>query len=96
VFAHAQGTGTTSHFKVGYTDIGPTIGLGGIGDAGIAFGGRFERGIKALPDLGNGVLGIEASADIWTYHNRFVGTDYDFRLNVGVTANYHRVKGNRR
>lgn len=87
---------TTSHFKVGYTDIGPTIGLGGIGSAGIAFGGRFERGIKALPDLGNGVLGIEASADIWTYNNRYVGRDYDFRyVNIGVTANYHfEVKGN--
>lgn len=96
VLAQAQGGSTTSLFKVGYTDIGPTVGLGGIGDAGIAFGGRFERGIKALPDLGNGVLGIEASADIWTYNNRYVGADYDFRyINVGVTANYHfEVKGN--
>jgi hypothetical protein len=94
----AQTASTTSHFKVGYTDIGPTVGLGGIGDAGLAFGGRFERGIKALPDLGNGVLGIEASVDIWSYNNRFVGTDYDWRyINFGLTANYHfEVKGNPR
>ncbi|MEP7383940.1 MAG: outer membrane beta-barrel protein [Gemmatimonadota bacterium] len=86
----AQGGSTTSLFKVGYMDIGPTIGLGGIGDAGIAFGGRFERGIKALPDLANGVLGIELSADIWSYNNPYTGGTYDFRYtNIGVTANYH-------
>lgn len=94
--AQAQGGATTSIFKQGYMDIGPTIGLGGIGDAGIAFGGRFERGIKSLPDLGNGVLGIEASVDIWSYNNRYLGSAYDFRYtNIGVTANYHfNVKSN--
>ncbi|MBK8648992.1 MAG: hypothetical protein IPN16_21135 [Gemmatimonadetes bacterium] len=95
--AAAQGKGAgSSLFAPGYMDLGPTIGLGGIGEAGIAFGGRFERAIKRLPDLGNGVLGIQVSADIWNYNNRYVGTDYDFRyLNLGVTANYHfEVKGN--
>lgn len=96
VAAEAQGGATSSLFKVGYMDIGPTIGLGGIGDAGIAFGGRFERGIKALPDLANGVLGIEASVDIWSYNNRYLTSAYDFRYtNIGVTANYHfQVKSN--
>ncbi len=94
--AQAQGGATTSIFKQGYMDIGPTIGLGGIGDAGIAFGGRFERGIKALPDLGNGVLGIEASVDIWRYDVPYTGGQYDWRYtNIGVTANYHfQVKSN--
>ena len=88
--AQAQSSSTSSMFKVGSTDIGPTVGLGGTGEAGLAIGGRFERGIKQLPDLGNGVIGIQASVDVWSYSNRFVGTDYDFRyIHVGVTANYH-------
>ncbi len=96
VTAGAQSSGGGSPFSPGYMDLGPTIGLGGIGEAGIAFGGRFERAIKRLPDLGNGVLGIQVSADIWNYNNRYVGTDYDFRyMNLGVTANYHfDVKSN--
>lgn len=95
--AAAQAKGAASStFAPGYMDLGPTVGLGGIGEAGIAFGGRFERAIKRLPDLGNGIIGIQASVDIWNYNNRYVGTDYDFRyLNIGVTANYHfDVKGN--
>lgn len=91
----AQGSGA-SIFKPGYMDVGPTIGLGGIGAAGIAIGGRFERGIRRLPDLGDGVLGIEASIDTWNYDDRFGGADFDFRyINIGVTANYHfQVKSN--
>ncbi len=87
---------SNSIFRAGYTDIGPTVGLGGIGSAGLAFGGRFEHAFKDLPDLGNGTLGIEASADIWSYNNRYVGVDYSFRyINLGVTANYHfNVKSN--
>lgn len=98
VTAAAQGTPTTATFAPGYMDLGPTLGLGGIGAAGIALGGRFERAIKRLPDLGNGVLGIQASVDMWNYSDRFVGVDYDWRyLNLGVTANYHfEIKGNRK
>lgn len=94
--AVAQAAAGSAPFSPGYMDLGPTIGLGGIGEAGIAFGGRFERAIKRLPDLGNGVLGVQVSADIWNYNNRYVGTDYDFRyVNLGVTANYHfDVKSN--
>lgn len=95
--AQAPGSaGTNSLFRSGYTDIGPTIGLGGIGSAGMAIGGRFERAIKQLPNLGNGALGIQASVDFWNYNNTYVGKDYDFRyINLGVTANYHfNVKSN--
>jgi hypothetical protein len=62
----------------------------------VAFGGRFERGLKRLPEFGNGVLGIEASVDIWNYNNRFGTQDFDFRyIALGVTANYHfQVKSN--
>ena len=91
----AQGS-SAGIFKPGYMDVGPTIGIGGIGSAGLAIGGRFERGFKRLPDLGDGVLGIEASIDTWNYGDRFGGTDFDFRyINIGVTANYHfQVKNN--
>jgi hypothetical protein len=93
--AMAQGSGE-SLFKPQYMDIGPTLGFGGIGSAGIAFGGRFERGIRRLPDLGDGVLGIEASVDIWNYNNRYLTADFDYRfINIGATANYHfNVKSN--
>ncbi|MBC7895075.1 MAG: hypothetical protein H7066_06665 [Cytophagaceae bacterium] len=92
----AQASGGESLFKLGYMDIGPTVGFGGIGSAGIAFGGRFERAIKQLPDLGNGVLGIEASIDVWNYNDNIVNSAYDYRwISLGVTANYHfQVKSN--
>lgn len=87
--AQAASTGA-AHLAPGYMDIGPTIGVGGIGSAGIALGGRFERALRRVPGLGNGTIGIQASFDMWSYDDRFVGVDYDFRyINVGVTANYH-------
>lgn len=79
-------------FAPGYTDIGPTVGLGGIGDAGLALGGRFERGIKALPDMGGGILGIMVSAEYYSWDNAFFKYSY---IPVGVTANYHfKLQGN--
>ncbi|MGQ0639600.1 MAG: outer membrane beta-barrel protein [Gemmatimonadaceae bacterium] len=77
-------------FNVGHTDIGPTLGLGGIGAASFAIGGRFERGIRALPDMGDGVLGIGVSADWYNYNDTFTGADYDFTyIPIAATANYH-------
>ncbi len=77
-------------FGVGYTDIGPTIGLGGIGSAGISFGGRFERAIKELPNLGNGVLAIQLSADYYHYSSNVLTVSYGFTyIPIGATANYH-------
>jgi hypothetical protein len=81
---------TTRAFKVGSTDVGPTLGLGGIGAASFAIGGRFERGIRALPDMGDGVLGIGMSADWYNYNDTFTGADYDFTyIPIAATANYH-------
>jgi hypothetical protein len=83
-------TTTTRAFGVGHTDIGPTLGLGGIGAASFAIGGRFERGIKALPDMGDGVLAIGLSADWYNYNDTFTGADYDFTyIPIAATANYH-------
>src|SRR5262244_2839984 len=51
--AAAQAKGA-ANFSMGYTDIGPVVGVGGINGASASFGGRFEHAIKPLPDLGNG------------------------------------------
>ena len=81
--------GTTSvraqGFGVGSLDVGPVIGLGGIGDASLAFGGRIEKAIKTLPDLGSGVLGIAGSVDHWSYN--LVGS-YSYTM-IGAIATYH-------
>jgi hypothetical protein len=71
---------------VGYMDLGPVLGLGGIGSASLAFGGRFETIFKSLPDMGNGLLGIEVGAD-WYSYSQFYG-DFSF-IAIGATANYH-------
>jgi hypothetical protein len=81
---------TSGGFGAGYTDVGPTLGLGGIGGASASFGGRFEHAIKPLPDMGNGFLGIEASFDYYSYSNDFVNFHYSYKyIPIGVTANYH-------
>lgn len=84
--AQAKGKSSSTGFGVGYTDIGPAIGLGGIGSASASFGGRFEHGFKALPDLANGILGIEASFDYYSWSSGFYSQKY---IPIGVTANYH-------
>jgi hypothetical protein len=71
---------------LGYTDVGGVIGLGNIGNASIAFGGRFERVFKKLPDLGDGLLGIGVSADVYSYD---YGPGTLRYIPFGATANYH-------
>jgi hypothetical protein len=85
--ASAQGDG----FVVGFTDVGPVLGLGGLGAADFSFGGRFERGFRELPNLNNGILGIGVGVDYWNYDDDFGFFDvYDFSyLAVAVTGNYH-------
>lgn len=86
----------SAQFAPGYWGIGPTIGLGNTGSAGIAFGGRLEHGIKTLPDLGNGILGVEFSFDYYSWNCN--GTGYTCRVKYvpfGATANYHfRIESN--
>ena len=55
--AQAQG------FTPGSNHVAGVIGLGGIGGASVSISGRFEHRVKALPGMGDGVLGIEVSAD---------------------------------
>jgi hypothetical protein len=73
-------------FGLGYTDIGAVVGLGGIGSASASFGARAEHSIKTLPDLNNGVLGIEAGFDYYSWSSGPYSWKY---IPIGVTANYH-------
>jgi hypothetical protein len=88
-------------FSAGHTDVGPTLGLGSVGSASFAFGGRLERGIKPLPDLGDGVLGISVSVDYysWSSSGTFTGAAWESSVTyipIGATANYHFVLDNRK
>jgi hypothetical protein len=88
----AQDLAAQEGFTVGYTDIGPTIGIGGIGSASIAIGGRFERGFRALPEFGDGILGIQVGADYYSWSSGNFSWSY---IPIGVTANYHLVLENK-
>jgi len=76
----------STYFSTGYTDIGPTVGIGNLGSASASFGGRFEHAIKPLPDMGNGMLGIQVGAEYYSWSNPFFSYTY---IPIGVTANYH-------
>jgi hypothetical protein len=71
--------------------MGPTVGIGGIDGASLAFGARYEKGVKQLPDFGNGILGIGAIANIYQYSTaNFGSSSSSFRfVQLGATANYH-------
>jgi hypothetical protein len=85
--ASAQAKSTGGGFVMGYTDIGPTVGLGGLnGGASASFGGRFEHAIKPLPDLGNGMLGIQVAAEYYSFSDVNFSAKF---IPIGVTANYH-------
>jgi len=73
-------------FTPGYTDVGPVIGLGGLGDASASVGVRFEYGIEQLPSLANGVLSFAASLDHYSYDAFGHGFTY---TPIGATINYH-------
>jgi hypothetical protein len=88
--AQAKPATTTPAFGMGYTDIGPTLGLGGLGGASADFGGRFEHAIKALPDMGNGMLGIQVAAEYYSWSTGNSLFNYSVKyIPIGVTANYH-------
>lgn len=78
-------------FAAKQTRLGPIIGFGGLGGANTSFGGRFERGIKKLPNLGDGVLSFQLSVDYYSYSDPFGSTvDYSFKyIPFSGTVNYH-------
>jgi len=89
--AGATGASAQDSFKVTTTDVGPVIGVGGLSGAGVGFGGRFEKAFKELPDLGNGILGIGVSADIFSFNTAFSNiSGFDYKIiPIAVTVNYH-------
>jgi hypothetical protein len=94
VVAQAKPAASAPAFGMGYTDIGPTIGLGGLNGASEAFGGRFEHAIKPLPDMGNGMLGIQVAAEYYSWSAGGSGPGYSYSssikyIPIGATANYH-------
>jgi hypothetical protein len=69
--------------------LGPVLGFGNLGSAGMSFGGRFEKGIKELPNLGKGLLAIEASFDYYSW-NSGAGNAYSASaIPFSATVNYH-------
>jgi hypothetical protein len=77
----------SAQFTTATKYIGPTIGLGSIGDAGVALGGRFEFGFKELgEDMGNGTLGIQIGATYYSWNAAFF--DYTY-IPIGATVNFH-------
>ena len=77
-------------FHVGYTDVGPVLGLGSVGGANMAIGGRFEHALQTLPSMGNGILGIEVGADYYSWSYAAFSYSWSVKyLPIGVTANYH-------
>jgi len=88
--AVAQAKAGAPIFGLGYTDVGAVIGVGGVGSASASFGSRFEHAIKALPDLGNGMLGIQAAFDYYSWSGGTGLGTYSWKyIPIGVTANYH-------
>lgn len=88
---------TDEGFNSGYTDVGPVIGLGNLGGANVSFGGRFEHAFKELPNLGNGILGIQVGVNYYHWSYGVFGTDYGITyIPVVVTANYHFRLDNRK
>ena len=85
-------------FDVGQVDVGGVVGLGGINGAGFAVGGRVEKGVKVLPDLGGGILGIEGAFDWYHYNYSLLGVDFGSItvMPFSVTGNYHVVLKNRK
>jgi len=51
----------------GYSDVAGVLGIGGIGEASIALGGRYEKIIKTLSEMNKGLPGIRAGVDWYTF-----------------------------
>lgn len=77
---------THAQVRKGYSDVGFVVGIGNLGDANLSFGGRYENVFKRLPDLGNGLLGFELSADVYSYSRSRGNVRY---IPIGATLNYH-------
>lgn len=84
--AGAQGAAPSGAISVGYSDVAAVLGLGGIGEASIALGARYEKIIKPLPDMGDGLLGIRAGVDWYTFS--VLGYSWSY-IPISGSVNYH-------
>jgi hypothetical protein len=82
----ATPTSTQAQVRKGYSDVGFVVGFGNLRDANLSFGGRYENIFKKLPDLANGLLGFELSADVYSYSRSVGSVRY---IPIGATMNYH-------
>jgi hypothetical protein len=92
IFVSAQ-SAAGQGFTMDYMDVGPTIGLGSIGSASLAIGGRLEKAFMTLPDLGDGIIGIQAAVDYYSWSGAGYSWSY---IPIGVTGNYHFVLENKK
>lgn len=90
VESRAQATGGIS---TGYSDIAAVIGLGGIGEASIALGGRYEKIFKALPDMNDGLLGFRVGVDWYTFSVSGFTWSY---IPISASVNYHFKMDNKK
>jgi len=83
-------------FTPGHVDLGPVVGLGGLGDASLSIGGRFEFAFLQLPNFPDGILSIEGGVDHYSYNLSIPGFSYGFSYTpIGATVNFHyRLKDN--
>jgi hypothetical protein len=90
VIGASTGQSQAVGIAVGYSDVGAVIGLGGVGGASFALGGRYEKIIKDLPDMGGGMLGIAVGVDWWSWSQNFGPSSSSVSwIPIGVTGNYH-------
>jgi hypothetical protein len=88
--AGAQGAAPSGAIGVGYSDVAGVLGLGGIGEASIALGARYEKIIRALPDMGDGLLGIRVGVDWYSFSINAGNQDFSWSyIPVSASANYH-------
>ena len=80
----------TGQVGMGYSDIAAVVGLGGIGEASIALGGRYEKIIKSLPDMNDGLLGLRIGADWYSFSVSAGGESYSWSyIPISGSVNYH-------
>jgi len=79
----AQATGGIA---MGYSDVAAVVGIGGIGEASLALGGRYEKIIKSLPDMNDGLLGIRVGVDWYSFS--VLGYSWSY-IPISGSVNYH-------
>lgn len=82
----AQPAAAQEGFRLGYTDVGATIGIGGLGGASAAFGVRAEHAFRSVPDFGDGLIGIQAGIDYYSWGE--FGFKWTY-IPISATGNYH-------